>query len=139
MYLPLAAPGRRFAMKPLHLGDTAMVDTDVAKHAVAAADPSAHAGGSSTELNSIDVRLRAVEQLIKIFHLERIIYLSISIASFIMLVGMAVYMFVKNGEQGQKYVFNALFLVPGGALVYMSAAFLKMWTQALQVLNEKKE
>jgi hypothetical protein len=126
-------------MKPLHQGDTAMVDTDVAKHAVAAADPSAHAAGSSTELNSIDVRLHAVEQLIKIFHLERIIHLSISIVSFIMLVSMAVFIFVKNGEQGQKYVFSALFLAPSGVLIYMSAAFLKMWTQALQVLNEKKE
>lgn len=115
-----------------------MVATDVTKHTAAPADSNGHAAGSSTELSSIDVRLHAVEQLIKIFHLERIIHLSISIVSFLLLLSMAVFMFVKNGEQGQKYVFSALFVAPSGVLIYMSAAFLKMWTQALQVLNEKR-
>jgi hypothetical protein len=30
-----------------------------------------------------------------------------------------------------------LFAAPSGALLYVSAAFLKMWTQALQVLGGK--
>jgi hypothetical protein len=101
------------------------------------AETEPHAAGSSPVIAAIDARLRAVEQLINIFRFERYIYLSISIVSFIILVTFAIYIFVTEQEEGRKYIFGVLFAVPSGAMVYMGAAFLKMWTQALQALNEK--
>ena len=64
-------------------------------------------------------------------------YLLISIASFIILVTFAVYIFATEKGEGQRYIFGVLFAVPSGAMVYMGAAFLRMWTQALQALSEK--
>jgi len=91
----------------------------------------------SSEIASIDARLHAVEQLIKIFRLERYIYLSISIASFLAIVVFASYIFATTNAQGRSSLFVLLFAAPSGALLYVSAAFLKMWTQALQVLGGK--
>lgn len=122
-----------------------MVDVDMLKQAVAVTgssthavvEESAHDGASNSAIAAIDARLRAVEQLIKIFRLERYIYLSISVASFAILVAFSVYMFVQNDNQGRNYLFGLLFAVPSGAMLYMGAAFLKMWSQALQALSGK--
>jgi hypothetical protein len=88
-------------------------------------------------IDAIDARLRAVERLVKIFAVERYIYLAISIASFLVLVAFAAYLFATSGLEGKNSLFALLFVAPSGALVYVSGAFLKMWTQALQVLGGK--
>jgi hypothetical protein len=92
---------------------------------------------SRAAITAIEARLHAVEQLIKIFRLERYIYLSISIASFVVIVVFASYIFATSNDQGRSSLFVLLFAAPSGALLYVSAAFLKMWTQALQVLSGK--
>lgn len=84
---------------------------------------------SKAAIAAIDARLHAVEQLIKIFRLERYIYLSISIASFLVIVVFAAYIFASSDGQGRSSLFVVLFAAPSGALLYVSAAFLKMWTQ----------
>jgi hypothetical protein len=113
-----------------------MMDADTHRPP-AAAEANTHAEVSRPAIAEIDARLRTVEQLIKIFKLERYIYLSISSASFVILITFAVYIFATQKGEGQKYIFGVLFAVPSGAMVYMGAAFLKMWTQALQALSEK--
>lgn len=92
---------------------------------------------NETDIAAMDVRLRAVERLIKIFALERYIYLTISIASFVVLVAFAIYLFATSGLDGKNSLFALLFAAPGGVILYVSGAFLKMWTQALQVLGGK--
>jgi len=91
----------------------------------------------SDVIGAIDARLKAVERLVKIFAVERYIYLAISIASFMVLVAFAAYLFATSGLEGKNSLFALLFVAPSGALVYVSGAFLKMWTQALQVLGGK--
>ena len=88
-------------------------------------------------LSDIDARLHAVEQLIRIFRLERYIYLAISIASFVVIIVFASYVFATTDDKGRGSLIALLFAAPSGALLYVSAAFLKMWTQALQVLGGK--
>ena len=100
-------------------------------------DPSTSRRLDEPDIGAIDARLRAVERLVKIFAVERYIYLAISIASFIVLVAFAAYLFATSGPEGKNSLFALLFVAPSGALVYVSGAFLKMWTQALQVLGGK--
>jgi hypothetical protein len=92
---------------------------------------------SSEGSELIVARLRAVQQLIQIFRVERYIYLSISILSFVVMVAFACFMFFGGSAQDQKSLFILLFAAPGGALIYVSAAFLRMWTQALRALGGK--
>jgi hypothetical protein len=87
-------------------------------------------------ISEIDARLRAVERLISIFRVERYVYLGISILSFFMLIGFAVYMFVTSNEQGRSQLFTLLFLPPAGAVLYVSGAFLRMWSQALAIFGK---
>lgn len=89
------------------------------------------------DIATLDARLRAVERLLKIFAVERYIYLAISIASFLIMAGFAAYLFATSGTEGRSSLFALLFVAPSGAIVYVSGAFLRMWTQALQVLGGK--
>ena len=87
-------------------------------------------------ITEIDARLRAVERLISIFRVERYVYLGISILSFVILITFAIYMFVTSDGQGRSQVLTLLFLPPAGAVLYVSGAFLRMWSQALAVFGK---
>ncbi|HEX4421688.1 MAG TPA: hypothetical protein VH165_27445 [Kofleriaceae bacterium] len=98
--------------------------------------PAAHEP-TSAAVATIDARLHAVEQLIKIFRIERYIYLAISISTFVFIVVFAAYLFVSGNYKDRTVLFGVLFTGSGGVMLYISGQFLKMWSQALQVLGGK--
>ena len=109
------------------MGETERLE--VSEHAAPAA------GVSQVDITTLDARLKAVERLVRVFRVERYVYLSVSIASFLMLCVFGIVQFVTTDASARNALFTLLFLPPSGALVYASGSFLKMWNQALQVLE----
>lgn len=85
--------------------------------------------------DQIDQRLHAVERLIKVFALERYVNLAVSLVSFVLLIVLAIYNFLSTDETGQRWILTFLFAGSGGGMLWATSQFLKMWTQALQVIE----
>ena len=96
--------------------------------------PPAHAPPAAHQLDEIDARLRAVERLVAIFRFERIVYITISIFSFLILFVFATYLFLTSGPAGQNKLFLLLFIPPSGAIMYASGASLRMWSESMRLL-----
>ena len=81
--------------------------------------------------NELDTKVDAIRELLAIFRVERIVYLSVTIISLVMLLTSAGYMMVQ-GDAGIVAV-SGLF-GSAGAITYTAGRLLRMWSQAIQVL-----
>lgn len=77
-------------------------------------------------------RLEVIRELIGIFRFERIVYLLITVVSFITLLASAIAVLIK-GNGADWVQFSALF-TSAGAISYTCARLLRMWSDALQVI-----
>lgn len=86
--------------------------------------------------NDMDARINAVERLIKLFTLERHVYLAITGVSLLMLLFSAGFLIVRS--QADTGVLSMMF-GSSGLITYSLSRLLRMWDQALQVLLVKQE
>jgi hypothetical protein len=89
-----------------------------------------------TEKSADDLheRLEAVRELIGIFRLERIVYMLITVISFLALLITAVYI-LNTGDGGPDGIVKfSLLFGSAGSISFTCARLLKMWSDALQVI-----
>ncbi len=86
--------------------------------------------------SDLSERLQAVERLIQLFKLERMVHLLVTTISLGMLLTSAAVLIVRSGAD--LTVLTGLF-GSSGLITYSAGRLLKMWDQALQVLQVSKE
>ena len=76
-------------------------------------------------------RLEVVRELIGIFRFERIVYMSITVISFVALLASAVSILYRDKADIAQF---SLLFGSAGAISYTCARLLRMWSDALQVI-----
>ena len=76
-------------------------------------------------------RLEVVERLTKLFRIERIVHLSVTMVSLIILLTCAVVL-ISSGKVGKLEL--TLMFGSSGLITYTAGRLLFMWTQALNVI-----
>jgi hypothetical protein len=96
--------------------------------------PTPEAAGPPKE-SSLDDKLRIVEGLVKLFKLERMVHLTTTIISLLMLLASAGFLIVRSRADPA-----ALTLIFGssGLITYSANRLLKMWDQAMKLMLENK-
>ena len=84
--------------------------------------------------STFNSRLEAVQTLIRLFKMERIVYLIITTVSLVMLIVCAGVLIVQNGAEIK--ILTALF-GSSGLITYSLGRLLRMWDQALALLSGK--
>lgn len=81
-------------------------------------------------------RMDAVERLVDLFYVERMVHLTVTSISLALLLGSAVYLIIIHEAS-----LNILFGLFGssGLIAYSSARLLRMWNQALAVLVDEQQ
>jgi len=77
-------------------------------------------------------RLEVVKDLIAVFKFERVVYLTITLVSFVTLMICAI--LILAGERGNGALPVTLLFGSSGAISYTGARLLKMWSDALKFL-----
>lgn len=86
-------------------------------------------------MENIENKVTAIETLLKAFRIERILFLSVSIFAALILIAAAVFILFENPNQ--KEWFFSLF-APAGVITYSSGQILKMWNDAIAIINNQK-
>jgi len=81
--------------------------------------------------NDMDKRVSAIRQLLDVFKIERVVYLTVTIISLVMLLSSAGIVIYK-GTAGPLEI-TGLF-GSAGAITYTAGRLLRMWSEALRVL-----
>jgi hypothetical protein len=81
--------------------------------------------------HDLDARMKAVEKLISLFRLERIVRLTVTTISLVMLLISAAFLLYKSQAD---YAVLTLMFGSSGLITYSANRLLRMWDQALQVL-----
>ncbi len=81
--------------------------------------------------DELDERVESIRQLLDIFKLERMVYLTVTILSLIMLLSSAAVVAYKDaaGALEMTGLFGS-----AGAITYTTGRLLRMWSEALRVL-----
>jgi len=82
------------------------------------------------ETTDLDSRIRAVERLTELFRVERLVYLSFAVISYLMLLVSLVFL-LKHGEA--PAVVGAL--GSSGAVAVTSSRVLNMWNRAMALVS----
>ena len=85
--------------------------------------------------SDLDARMGAVERLVHLFRLERIVHLVVTTVSLVMLLSSAAIVIFR---EEQTPAFLAMMFGSSGLITYSANRLLRMWNQALQVLMENK-
>ncbi|HTY11512.1 MAG TPA: hypothetical protein VMF88_10610 [Bacteroidota bacterium] len=85
------------------------------------------------EQDDLDKKVEAIGKLLKMFKMERIVYLIVTIVSFCSLLGCAIYLIYSKGQEEIPSIIG-MFGSSGG-IAFTSGRLLKMWSDALQLLN----
>ena len=91
---------------------------------------------STDVATSLSERLGAVERLIQLFRPERMVHLVVTSISLVMLLFSAAVLIYRSSAD--MTVLTGLF-GSSGLITYSAARLLKMWDQALQVLQVSKD
>ena len=86
----------------------------------------------STDTSSLSARVDAVERLTKLFRMERIVHLSVTCISLIMLLTSAGIL-IWHGKAGPAELVGLF--GSSGLITYSAGRLLIMWNQALQLLG----
>ncbi len=86
--------------------------------------------------DDLDERLKVVERLTNLFKLERMVYLSVTILSLIMLIGSALSLMLRDlaGTAELTMLFGS-----SGLITYSAGRLLYMWDEALKRLMPSDE
>jgi len=97
--------------------------------------PTLGAQSPSKQEPSLDEKLRVVQDLVKLFQLERMVHLTTTIISLLMLLASGGFLIVRSKADPA-----ALTLIFGssGLITYSANRLLRMWDQAMKLMLENK-
>lgn len=81
--------------------------------------------------DELEQRIKSIRQLLDIFKVERMVYLTVTILSLIMLLSSAAVVIYKDAAGALEI--TGLF-GSAGAITYTAGRLLRMWSEALRVL-----
>ena len=85
-------------------------------------------------VSELNARIKAVEKLITVFKLERMVHLGVTLISLVLLIGAGVFLFFFD-ESVSKIAVLTLMFGSSGLITYSAGRLLKMWDQALNMLT----
>lgn len=88
--------------------------------------------------DNLDNAVRAIRELVAIFRTERMVYLAITIISLVFLIATAGWLIVNSKSQEDSIAVIGLFTSSGG-IMYSSGRLLKMWSEALELIQRSME
>ena len=80
----------------------------------------------------------AIKDLVALFKTERMVYLIITLICVLVLIGAAISLLLKSDNQEDTIAVMGLFGSTGG-IVYSSGRLLKMWSDAMQLIQKVME
>jgi 1,4-dihydroxy-2-naphthoate octaprenyltransferase len=83
----------------------------------------------------LDRTVAVIKELVGIFKVERTVYLIITLISVLVLIITAVSLILRSDSQENTIAVMGLFGSSGG-IVYSSGRLLKMWSEAMQLVNK---
>lgn len=86
----------------------------------------------------LEKTVAAIKELVSIFKVERTVYLIITLISVLVLIITAVSLIIRSDSQENTIAVMGLFGSSGG-IVYSSGRLLKMWSEAMQMVNKVLE
>jgi len=86
----------------------------------------------------LEKTVAAIKELVNIFKVERTVYLIITLISVLVLIITAVSLILRSDSQENTIAVMGLFGSSGG-IVYSSGRLLKMWSEAMQLVNKVLE
>lgn len=86
----------------------------------------------------LEKTVAAIKELVNIFKVERTVYLIITLISVLVLIIPAVSLIIRSDSQENTIAVMGLFGSSGG-IVYSSGRLLKMWSEAMQLVNKVLE
>lgn len=86
----------------------------------------------------LEKTVAAIKELVNIFKVERTVYLIITLISVLVLIITAVSLIIRSDSQENTIAVMGLFGSSGG-IVYSSGRLLKMWSEAMQLVNKVLE
>ncbi len=86
-------------------------------------------------VSELNARVKAVERMVGLFKMERQFYLAITLLSLFLLIGAGIYLFITGEDTTAKISALSAMFGSSGLLTYSAGRLLKMWDQALNMLN----
>lgn len=87
---------------------------------------------------SLTNTVKAIKDLVSMFKIERTAYLIITLISVLMLIGTALSLILGSESQENTIAIMGLFGSTGG-IVYSTGRLLKMWSEAMQLIQKTIE
>ena len=84
---------------------------------------------------TLDNTVKAIKELVALFKTERTVYLIITLISVLVLIVTAISLLFKSESQANTIAVMGLFGSTGG-IVYSSGRLLKMWSEAMQLIQK---
>lgn len=95
--------------------------------------------------DEITSKMDAVERLVEMFYVERMVHLAVTTISLVMLLGSALYLIgyqivgTSGTEWERLYALLSALFGSSGLITYSTTRLLKMWDQALDVLTDEEK
>jgi len=86
-------------------------------------------------MSELDNTVKAIKELVGLFKTERMVYLAITLVSVLILIGTAVMLIIRSDSQEATIAVMGLFGSTGG-IVYSTGRLLKMWSEAMQLIQK---
>ncbi len=83
--------------------------------------------------NDLNLRIDAIERLLKLFKMERTIYIIVTLLSLMTLLSCAIYLLISRGAS-EIIPVTGLF-GSSGAITFTLGRLLKMWNDAMNILS----
>jgi hypothetical protein len=85
--------------------------------------------------NKLADTVSAIKELVGLFKTERMVYLFITLFSVVVLIGTAIYLIYESDNQENTVAIMGLFTSSGG-IIYSSGRLLKMWSEAMKLIQK---
>jgi len=85
--------------------------------------------------NKIDDSLKIVKELLRMFRVERIVYLCITVICLLVLI-FTTGMMLTETKSTDDYMAVAGLLGSSGGVIYTAGRLLKMWSEAIQLIHK---
>jgi len=86
----------------------------------------------------LDNTVKAIKELVALFKIERTVYLTITLISVLVLIVTAISLILRSDSQENTIAIMGLFGSTGG-IVYSTGRLLKMWSEAMQLIQKVLE
>ncbi|MBI4810927.1 MAG: hypothetical protein HY800_05715 [Ignavibacteriales bacterium] len=84
--------------------------------------------------DTMNQRVEAIKTLLGAFKYERIVYMTITVISLLVLIGSAVYLIIQSEGTTETITVVVGWFGSSGAITYTAGRLLRMWSEALRIL-----